>query len=530
MKKALAVSILSMGVLSSAPSALCVGNEKLEYCFATIVAQYMNNKENIGKLASINKEYGSVISTIRKNPTVISSLKDVRRLLPSIETFEDYHQLTEDENRNNHVNEFEERIKTLIYYPGSFDAQRFHDILRINGKIENDLRCDAAQIKVIKDYNFKQVPALCGKEWARIIYPFNGMYYRVEYIKGYNTKYLDDPSRRRIVFLFSPVHILNDNEEGLFDEENAFSSFNRFMDEDYGFGGLVNINENDINGDDGKEGKRKFMLPTHIDKIGKNAFFECDTLEEIEIPNSVKSIGKYAFYNCTSLKEVNLSDNIKKISNSAFKYCTALGEINIPDKVKVIGKYAFAGCTNLKKVKMPNKIESIDDFVFEDCQSLENVELQEGIEKIGSDVFSGCTSLKKINIPNSVKEIGTFAFADCTSLKEINLPNSIELICYKTFNNCTSLEKVGIPNSVKIIKSNAFVGCTSLKEITIPNSVQKIGRGAFEGCTSLEKVDIPNSVKKINSNAFNGCNSLKIRWNEKVYDTVAEFFADFNKK
>ena len=64
------------------------------------------------------------------------------------------------------------------------------------------------------------------------------------------------------------------------------------------------------------------------------------------IPNNVRSIGKYAFYQCSSLEDINLSQNLTSIGNYAFDGCIGLTitRIIIPINVAIIGSYAFHSC------------------------------------------------------------------------------------------------------------------------------------------------------------------------------------------
>ena len=41
-------------------------------------------------------------------------------------------------------------------------------------------------------------------------------------------------------------------------------------------------------------------LGRKVETVGKNAFSDCASLEEIVIPDSVKALGEYAFSNCES--------------------------------------------------------------------------------------------------------------------------------------------------------------------------------------------------------------------------------------
>ena len=82
--------------------------------------------------------------------------------------------------------------------------------------------------------------------------------------------------------------------------------------------------------------------------IAPNAFYS-RAIENIVIPESVKSIGALAFYNCTSLESVEI-----------------LG-------AETIGQYAFTGCSLLRKMVLSVSITEIGDEAFALLPKLTNV-------------------------------------------------------------------------------------------------------------------------------------------------------------
>ena len=117
---------------------------------------------------------------------------------------------------------------------------------------------------------------------------------------------------------------------------------------------------------------------------------------EYHIREGVKVIGDNAFYNLNSLTNINIPDSVTNIGNGAFCRCESLNSINIPNSVTNIGNYAFCGCESLTSINIPNSVTNI-----------------------GSSAFSRCESLTSINIPNSVTSIGQYAFYNCTSLTDV---------------------------------------------------------------------------------------------------------------
>ena len=376
MKKFLAISVLSLGILSSVPSAFCAQGDannanganrqpnRVDLGYSNIMIPVFNfSKDDLIKYLFLSKRTGGVIEKLKVNPVGIYSLQDVR-LLPYIETFEDHHQLTPDEDRNNHVNTFLEKVKTLIYYPESFDVQRFREILNSNNV--EDLK-NIRPITKKDSRSQKDVLCLCGNRWDCIIHQFSGVNYRVEYY--------DKVENKRIIFLFRPSMF----------NGSIVESFSELLD-GYGLRELIDV----------RNTLKTFAIPTGVTEIGNFTFYECEALEKIEIPNSVTSIGKHAFGRCTPLKEIKIPNSVTSIGNAAFNGCISLKEIKIPNSVTSIGNHAFSGCTSLEKITIPNSVK-----------------------KIGWNAFYECESLKKIEIPNSVTEISKGAFAGCTSLKEI---------------------------------------------------------------------------------------------------------------
>ena len=69
-------------------------------------------------------------------------------------------------------------------------------------------------------------------------------------------------------------------------------------------------------------------------KIGEWAFYNCDSLEYVNIPNSVTSIGNSAFEGCDSLEYVNIPNSVTSIGDDAFYECSKLKSINIPKGTK----------------------------------------------------------------------------------------------------------------------------------------------------------------------------------------------------
>lgn len=169
------------------------------------------------------------------------------------------------------------------------------------------------------------------------------------------------------------------------------------------------------------------VIPDSVTSIGKEAFYNCNSLTSIDIPNSVTSIGDYTFDNCTSLENVIFEENSKltSIGVSAFYNCTSLISIKIPDSVTSIGDWAFRKCKSLTSIAIPNGITSIGEYTFNDCYSLTSVTIGDSVTSIGVGAFESCHSLTSIEIPNSVKYLKDHAFAYCRSLRSITYNGTV---------------------------------------------------------------------------------------------------------
>ncbi len=392
LKKVLATSVLSIGFLSSAPLAFCVppsskGNNTSQSKFKKTSKHYISENDL--------KEFFKIYETLRSMNNGVGKYLNIR-------VFEDRYPIHSDENVFDRVNKFKGNIITLIYYPMSFNVKRYHAILKVND-IDRDLNSTTTTLKTIKDNNGKNVTALCGKKWARVIYPFDGMNNRVEYINNYE----EAPNsilRKSIVFLFNPSIFINENTGSVLEK------YEKFLD-DCGLKEYININSNDI---------KTLTIPENVKEIKEHAFSGCKSLNQITIPENVKEMKEYAFSGCKSLKRVKIFNGITKINKSTFFMCKSLEEINIPNSVKSIDKDAFWGCESLREINIPNSVTEINDYAFYMCGLLEKIVIPNSVEKIGDNAFGMCVSLKQINIPNSVKSISDGAFNGCISLEKIN--------------------------------------------------------------------------------------------------------------
>ena len=307
---------------------------------------------------------------------------------------------------------------------------------------------------------------------------------------------------------------------------------------------------------------REFFLPaqltcvtvTNATQLGYAAFFNCSSLEEINLNEDIIKVGDRAFTNCTAIKEINLP-GINEISNRMFQGCTSLEYFNIGDKVTKINSWAFDGCSNLSRISsdtdgsfvIGDKVESIGSGAFSGCIKLTDLTIPfvgNTATATGSDghfgyIFGGESYaggdlleqnyggdsyqhydyyvpqlLRKVSVTKDT-DLVYGAFHNCSMLDEIILNDNIISIGARAFENCSSITEINLP-SITIISARAFQGCTSLESFSINPGVKTIGASAFKGCTGLLRINsenngefiIENNVTTIENAAFAGCSEL----------------------
>ncbi|MBR1475793.1 MAG: SUMF1/EgtB/PvdO family nonheme iron enzyme [Muribaculaceae bacterium] len=131
-------------------------------------------------------------------------------------------------------------------------------------------------------------------------------------------------------------------------------------------------------------------------------------LTKVVIPNTVTRISDDAFLKCQNLKTVTFGDNVESIGSSAFYQCSSLESIELPIKLTKIEGNTFWGCSSLKSVTIGKNIESIGVNAFYSCHNLLDIytHLMNPIATtIIHDPFYGVRqSLCSLHVPLGTKE------------------------------------------------------------------------------------------------------------------------------
>lgn len=100
------------------------------------------------------------------------------------------------------------------------------------------------------------------------------------------------------------------------------------------------------------------------------------------------TVGKWAFYDCKSLQEVVLPEGIKKIESNAFSGCSSLRTVNLPVGLTSIGDVAFSECEALQELCLPETVTSLGTMAFWKCTALSAFTF-DGTEEQWSTVAKG---------------------------------------------------------------------------------------------------------------------------------------------
>lgn len=99
------------------------------------------------------------------------------------------------------------------------------------------------------------------------------------------------------------------------------------------------------------------------------------------VPKTVRTIGSLAFTRRTKLKKVQLPDGLDRIGRDAFTDCDNLEEVIIPASVSTIDAYAFSSCDGLKKVTFLGVPDRLARTTFSDCDNLMSIVVPRDTEK-----------------------------------------------------------------------------------------------------------------------------------------------------
>lgn len=124
---------------------------------------------------------------------------------------------------------------------------------------------------------------------------------------------------------------------------------------------------------EGQDKIQEIIIPDTVRKIGDYAFRHCESLEKLYIPDSVRGefvtfLGRDAFTHCKNLKELRLPYT-NQVERQMFFDCRSLEKVDLSAGVSVIENHTFSDCPNLKEVDFGEKpsVYRIAEDAFEGC-------------------------------------------------------------------------------------------------------------------------------------------------------------------
>lgn len=229
--------------------------------------------------------------------------------------------------------------------------------------------------------------------------------------------------------------------------------------------------------------KKDVVIPSNINVICRESFYNLDNVETIDIGDGVTIIEEQAFH-CKNLKKIRIRKQVKSFTNSIMNEKRFEGlfyDGTVEDWLKINYRIfkvypIFFKSKNGNHNFFNNRYEAIKDIDFS----------KKEYETLPA--FVGFSELESFVFPKKVKTIKESSFFTCEKLKNIVFPEELEVIEPNAFCNCKSLVDIRIPEGIKKIDIYTFYGCSSLETIYLPKSLKKIEEDAFEECNSLKKV------------------------------------------
>ena len=241
------------------------------------------------------------------------------------------------------------------------------------------------------------------------------------------------------------------------------------------------------------------------DSYQNNADCVPSALREVKVLGG-ESIGKNAFYGCAYLTEIEIADSVKAVGDDAFKNCHNLS-YTVKDGLKYLGSgnnpYMYLCETT-----------TID---------IETATIESGCRFVGTGAFSDCSLLISLTIPESVTSIASNAFTACRRLYDLYYNGNVATWCAIRFTEYDSnpmtyttnvyfqnqpLTTIDIPSTVTEVGNYAFYSCPGITSISLPESLTRVGDYAFYYCAEVESITIPARVTYIGKGAFKGCADL----------------------
>lgn len=310
-------------------------------------------------------------------------------------------------------------------------------------------------------------------------------------------------------------------------------------------------------------------LIKNVTYFGDHVFYECSSIESVELSDHIQHIGSALFKKCYRLKNVRFtkSSKITSIPEQTFYKCEALKSFDIPSQITAIGKFAFYK-SGLASITLHEKVEYLDEGAFGDCADLrkavilnKDCRFHEGaftssagltlygyegstaqayaaehglgfkvLRRISFKPAGGAGKMAAVQVEDGTKyRLPACAFTAPQGKQfvrwdkgapgtEITVTGDIVLTAQWKTNQLTVSGGVYQLNHTKKTATLIRPADKNIKKLSVPSSVSADGRSfkvtaikarSFKGLKKLAAVTIGKNVTKIGSSAFEGCKKLK---------------------
>lgn len=183
------------------------------------------------------------------------------------------------------------------------------------------------------------------------------------------------------------------------------------------------------------------LSETDVKEIADDFFYvpnqnDLPYLHSVKLPEGLRTIGDRAFYNAQSLSDINFPSTLESIGYGAFG-STSITSAILPERCTELGTEVFNRCYFLKEVKLSNSLAVIPRLSFQYCYELRTFDLPEKLERIEERAFYNC-SLVAFDFPETLKEIGSYAFYSTNQHGEkakLILPKNVSVVEGGAFSN-----------------------------------------------------------------------------------------------
>ena len=272
-------------------------------------------------------------------------------------------------------------------------------------------------------------------------------------------------------------------------------------------------------------GSNEITLPSTVTINGKiiNSYeigtdaFKYEYFTKVTIPSSVTKIGKGAFSQCSSLQEVVFEDesNLTIIDENAFSNCVQLRRFVIPSSVLEIRTSAFYYCTRLAELVVGESVSNINYYAFEHTPSLSVIYNYSSLQLESSEFSNTYITKNAIKIYGKETPYKEMPLYDYNNALFGKIDNQWYLLSFEGYESewkmPTSFNYQNELVDQYIISSNVLTYAYSLNTIFIPLEVVGINQNAFSNAYNLNTIYYMGSQKQWNE-IQNFDNSLKTKY------------------